>query len=139
VGYLSYDSCYADLLFGVVTRRYEAQKPVLLSTNKAFAEWSEVFPHAACVVTLVDRLIQPRRGHRGRDRELPSQGGQGTPRRPRQAATHQDKSHFTGEDRSSLARSSPVNFTEFPRGRVIINKLLEYGASEPGLRLSSSV
>ena len=24
---------------------------------KAFSEWNEVFPHAACVVTLVDRLI----------------------------------------------------------------------------------
>lgn len=57
VGYLSYDSRYADLLFEVVTRRYEAQKPLLLSTNKAFSGWSEVFPHAACVVTLVDRLI----------------------------------------------------------------------------------
>jgi DNA replication protein DnaC len=57
VGYLSYDSRYADLLFEVVTRRYEAQRPVLLSTNKAFTAWSEVFPHAACVVTLVDRLI----------------------------------------------------------------------------------
>jgi DNA replication protein DnaC len=57
VGYLSYDSRYADLLFEVVTRRYDAQKPVLLSTNKAFSEWGEVFPHAACVVTLVDRLI----------------------------------------------------------------------------------
>lgn len=57
VGYLSYDSRYADLLFEVVTRRYDAQRPVLLSTNKAFTEWSEVFPHAACVVTLVDRLI----------------------------------------------------------------------------------
>jgi DNA replication protein DnaC len=57
VGYLSYDSRYADLLFEVVTRRYDAGKPVLLSTNKAFTAWSEVFPHAACVVTLVDRLI----------------------------------------------------------------------------------
>jgi DNA replication protein DnaC len=57
VGYLSYNSRYADLLFEVVTRRYDASKPLLLSTNKAFAEWSEVFPHAACVVTLVDRLI----------------------------------------------------------------------------------
>jgi hypothetical protein len=28
-----------------------------IRTNKAFAEWGEVFPHAACVVTLVDRLI----------------------------------------------------------------------------------
>jgi DNA replication protein DnaC len=57
VGYLSYDSRYADLLFEVVTRRYEAHRPILLSTNKAFADWGEVFPHAACVVTLVDRLI----------------------------------------------------------------------------------
>lgn len=57
VGYLSYNSRYADLLFEVVTRRYDAARPILLSTNKAFSEWSEVFPHAACVVTLVDRLI----------------------------------------------------------------------------------
>ena len=57
VGYLSYNSRYADLLFEVVTRRYDAGKPLLLSTNKAFSAWGEVFPHAACVVTLVDRLI----------------------------------------------------------------------------------
>jgi DNA replication protein DnaC len=29
----------------------------VISTNKAFAEWPEVFPHAACTVTLVDRLV----------------------------------------------------------------------------------
>src|ERR1700761_1833087 len=40
------------LLFEVVARRYDAQRPVLLSTNKAFTDWGEVFPHAACVVTL---------------------------------------------------------------------------------------
>jgi DNA replication protein DnaC len=57
VGYLSYSSRYADLLFEVVTRRYDAHKPILVSTNKAFSEWPEVFPHAACTVTLVDRLI----------------------------------------------------------------------------------
>jgi DNA replication protein DnaC len=26
-------------------------------SNRAFAEWSEVFPNAACVVSLVDRLV----------------------------------------------------------------------------------
>ena len=57
MGYLSYDARYADLLFEVVTRRYEAQKPIVLTTNKAFSEWPSVFPNAACVVTLVDRLI----------------------------------------------------------------------------------
>jgi DNA replication protein DnaC len=57
VGYLSYSPRYADLLFEIVTRRYEVQKPILVTTNKAFNEWNEVFPHAACTVTLVDRLI----------------------------------------------------------------------------------
>jgi DNA replication protein DnaC len=57
VGYLSYSSRYADLLFEVVTRRYDASKPILLSTNKAFNDWAEVFPHATCTVTLVDRLV----------------------------------------------------------------------------------
>ena len=56
VGYLSYDNRYADLLFEVVTRRYE-QRSIVLSTNRPFAEWGEIFPNAACVVTLVDRLV----------------------------------------------------------------------------------
>jgi DNA replication protein DnaC len=57
VGYLSYDTRHADLLFEVVTRRYEKNKPIVLTTNKPFAEWPSVFPNAACVVTLVDRLL----------------------------------------------------------------------------------
>lgn len=56
VGYLSYDNRHADLLFEVVTRRY-GKKPIVITTNKAFADWNEVFPNAASVVTLVDRLV----------------------------------------------------------------------------------
>jgi DNA replication protein DnaC len=56
LGYLSYDHRHADLLFEVVTRRYGARS-TLITTNKPFAEWSEVFPNATCVVTLVDRLV----------------------------------------------------------------------------------
>ena len=48
---------YADLLVEVVTRRYEKGKSIVLTTNKPFAEWPAVFPNAACVVTLVDRLL----------------------------------------------------------------------------------
>jgi DNA replication protein DnaC len=57
VGYLSYNNRYADLFFEVVSRRYDAPASILVSTNKPFSEWSAVFPHAACVVTLVDRLL----------------------------------------------------------------------------------
>lgn len=56
LGYLSYDTRHADLLFEVVSRRYE-QKSIVVTTNKPFGEWSEVFPNATCVVTLVDRLV----------------------------------------------------------------------------------
>jgi DNA replication protein DnaC len=56
VGYLSYDNRHADLLFEVVTQRYQ-QRSIVITTNKSFEEWNEVFPSAACVVTLIDRLI----------------------------------------------------------------------------------
>jgi DNA replication protein DnaC len=56
VGYLSYSNRHADLLFEIVSRRYE-EKSTLVTTNRPFAEWGEVFPNAACVVSLVDRLI----------------------------------------------------------------------------------
>ena len=53
---VSLSSEHADLLFELVTRRYQ-QKPIILTANKSFTEWSEVFPNAGCVVALVDRLI----------------------------------------------------------------------------------
>lgn len=55
VGYLSYDTRMADLLFEVVTRRYE-QGSILLTTNLGFHEWPGHFPGAACVTALIDRL-----------------------------------------------------------------------------------
>jgi len=56
VGYLSYSNRHADLLFELVSRRYEETSTVI-TTNRPFSEWHEVFPNAACVVSLVDRLI----------------------------------------------------------------------------------
>lgn len=56
VGYLSYDQRAADLLFQVVSRRYE-KKSIVITTNKIFNDWDSVFPGATSVVSLVDRLI----------------------------------------------------------------------------------
>ena len=56
IGYLSYSNRHADLLFEIVSRRYQ-EKSTLITTNRPFAEWGEVFPNAACVVSLVDRLV----------------------------------------------------------------------------------
>ena len=56
LGYLSYANRHADLLFEIINRRYEL-KSTLVTTNRPFDEWNQVFPNAACVVSLVDRLI----------------------------------------------------------------------------------
>jgi DNA replication protein DnaC len=56
VGYLSYSNRHADLLFELISRRYE-NTSTLVTTNRPFADWKEVFPNAACVVSLVDRLV----------------------------------------------------------------------------------
>ncbi len=56
VGYLAASSRHGDLLFEVINRRYQ-EKPIIMTTNKIFTEWGEVFPSSTCVVTLVDRLI----------------------------------------------------------------------------------
>jgi DNA replication protein DnaC len=55
IGYLSYDNHAADLLFQIVSRRYE-RRPIVMTTNLAFADWSTVFPNATCATALIDRL-----------------------------------------------------------------------------------
>jgi len=63
VGYLSYDSHAADLLYKVVDRRYErpgaseaSSRSILVSTNLAFRDWNTVFPNATSIATLLDKL-----------------------------------------------------------------------------------
>jgi len=56
IGYLSYSNRHADLLFEIINRRYE-QNATIVTTNRPFGEWNEVFPNASCVVSLIDRLV----------------------------------------------------------------------------------
>ncbi len=56
VGYLSYDSRHADLLFEIVSRR-EGECSTIITTNRRFEEWAEFLPGASCVTALVDRLV----------------------------------------------------------------------------------
>ncbi len=56
LGYLSYDNHHADLLYEVVSRRYEQNASIVLTTNRAFKEWNQLFEGAACLATLIDRL-----------------------------------------------------------------------------------
>jgi DNA replication protein DnaC len=55
VGYLSYGTRAGDLMFQVIAQRYE-KLPTIITTNIAFKEWNTVFPGAACVTAMIDRL-----------------------------------------------------------------------------------
>ena len=99
LGYLNYDNRYADLLFEVVTRRYLA-RPVLITTNKPFSEWNDVFSSAACVVTLVDRLIH-------RSEIVPLDGESYRLREAKEQAAKRSKARSRRSAKSRQARETP--------------------------------
>jgi DNA replication protein DnaC len=58
VGYLSLDATQASLLFQVICHRYEKSQPIVLTSNKAFGEWGEVFCGDAIMASAaLDRLL----------------------------------------------------------------------------------
>ena len=76
IGYLAYDAHAADLLFQIVSRRYE-HRSLLMTTNLAFKHWDTIFPNASCAVALIDRLTHHAEivviegdGYRKREAEL---------------------------------------------------------------------
>lgn len=87
VGYLAFDNRNADLLFQVVTRRYE-RKSLVLTTNLAFKDWPSVFPNATCATALIDRVIHHAdviaiKGKSYRLREATGSGGDDDPPSPK--------------------------------------------------------
>ena len=57
IGFLTYESRAADLLFQIISRRHE-KKSVIITTNLAFSDWPTVFPNASCTVAMIDRLVE---------------------------------------------------------------------------------
>jgi len=56
LGFLAFDNRNADLLFQVVSRRYE-KKSIVLTTNLAFSDWHTIFPTATCATALIERIV----------------------------------------------------------------------------------
>ena len=68
LGYLAYDARAADLLFQLVSRRYE-HRSLLITTNLPFKHWDTVFPNASCAVAHrpVEILLIEGRSYRRRE------------------------------------------------------------------------
>jgi len=57
LGYLPIDKTGADLLFQVISQRYE-HGSIILTTNRAFKHWAEIFNHDSTLTSAVlDRLL----------------------------------------------------------------------------------
>ena len=56
VGYIPFDPDAAALLFALISSRYE-RASMIVSSNKTFSAWTEIFGDAAAVAALVDRLV----------------------------------------------------------------------------------
>ena len=58
VGYVSLEPAAASLLFQLIAKRYEKHQPLILTSNKAFGEWGQVFGGDAVLASAaLDRLL----------------------------------------------------------------------------------
>ena len=56
VGYIPFDPEAANLMFSLVSARYE-RASIIVTSNKPFSAWGEIFGDDAVAVAMVDRLV----------------------------------------------------------------------------------
>ena len=56
VGYIPFDPQAANLMFRLVSSRYE-RASMIVSSNKAFSAWGEIFGDEVVAAAMIDRLI----------------------------------------------------------------------------------
>jgi DNA replication protein DnaC len=56
VGYIPFDPDAAALFFSLISSRYE-RASLIVSSNKSFSAWAEIFGDATAVEAMVDRLV----------------------------------------------------------------------------------
>ena len=91
VAYIPFDPQAANLMFMLVSRRYERSN-LVVTTNKPFSAWREIFGDDAVAVAMVDSLVHHAElislkgdSYRLRDRDLgprPTRQGTEAARRP---------------------------------------------------------
>ena len=72
VGYIPFEAEAANLFFQLVSSRYE-RASLIVTSNKPFGRWGEVFGDDVVAAAMIDRLGAPRRSHLPQRRQLPAQ------------------------------------------------------------------
>jgi DNA replication protein DnaC len=57
LGFLPLAAEDATFLFEIVNKRYQANKSTIVTSNKSYGQWGEIFPDPVLAVALLDRLL----------------------------------------------------------------------------------
>ncbi len=78
VGYVPFDPEAANLMFGLISARYE-RASVIVTSNKPFSAWGEIFGDQVVAAAMIDRLVHHAEilslqgdSYRLRDKDLPT-------------------------------------------------------------------
>ena len=84
VGYIPFDPDAAALFFSLISSRYE-RASLIVSSNKTFSAWPEIFGDATAVEAMVDRLVHHAEVIvlQGDSYRLKDRAKEVTPRKPR--------------------------------------------------------
>jgi DNA replication protein DnaC len=104
VGYIPFDGEAANLFFQLISARYE-RASVIVTSNKPFGRWGEVFGDPVVAAAMIDRLVHHAGGRLPQRRQLPAPQPRprDSARRRRSVTTPQ------GEEGSALTRRQGVN------------------------------
>jgi len=56
LGYIPFEREATDLLFNVISARYE-RASIALTTNLGFEQWTQIFPDEMAAAAVIDRLV----------------------------------------------------------------------------------
>jgi DNA replication protein DnaC len=106
VGYIPFDPEAANLMFSLVSARYE-RASLIVTSNKPFSAWGEIFGDETTAVAMIDRLVHHAEilslkgdSYRLKDRDL-------GPPPARQATEHPDQTQGATPPRAAEAATRP--------------------------------
>ena len=73
VGYIPFDPEAANLMFSLVSARYE-RASLIVTSNKPFSAWGEIFGDEVVAAAMIDRLVHHAEILGAQGRQLPAQG-----------------------------------------------------------------
>ncbi len=118
VGYIPFEPEAANLFFQLISSRYE-RASLIVTSNKPFGRWGEVFGDEVVAAAMIDRLVHHAEVIALKGRQLPTQRP-----RPRTRPSQQDRRQLTEGStftyRKGVSFQSPLTLREPDQGLHVV-------------------